>query len=278
MLLACIGSPMASDDRLETCAHRERVEREFTRQAESFAASPALNAAEIVESLPRALGEARNGRVLDLACGPGIVSEALTRDARQVVAVDLTDRPLRLAALRCGSADPARFAPVRASAESLPVASASLDGAVARLALHHLENPRRALAEVHRVLRPGGVLAVLDLLATEDPTHAELHNALERLRDPSHVEVVTAPALRAAVTDVGLEIVDEKLWTNTRPFDEWARIIADPVRTDALEIVMRHLARNGVRAGIGLREGPAGIEFDYRWALLVARRPGGASR
>jgi ubiquinone/menaquinone biosynthesis C-methylase UbiE len=84
--------------------HLERTRREFTRQAAGFAASPATTDQAQVERLVDALGNAGSGRVLDVACGPGIVTAALAARAREVVALDLTPEMLAMAEDRCRKA------------------------------------------------------------------------------------------------------------------------------------------------------------------------------
>ena len=64
----------------------------------------------------------------------------------------------------------------------------------------------------------------------------------------------------------------KEVWTRAREFDEWARIIAEPARTRSLEVVLRHLARAGVGAGVDLREEGGGLRLTYTWCLLVAER------
>src|SRR5215469_8252345 len=82
--------------------HLDRVRQEFTRQADRFGAAAATTAsdvtARIVDTVPA------DSRVLDLACGPGIVSAALAPRARQVVAFDLTPQMLANARRRCRAA------------------------------------------------------------------------------------------------------------------------------------------------------------------------------
>jgi ubiquinone/menaquinone biosynthesis C-methylase UbiE len=247
-------------------SHLRRVREEFSRQAPDFARSPTLNSAELTERVAAALAPG-TGRVVDVACGPGILLPTLARRAERVVGLDFTGATLRLARDRCG--DDGSVALVRALAEPAPFGAGSFDAAVLRLALHHFEEPERALAEVRRLLRPGGRLVVLDLLAADAPDVAALHNTIEVLRDPSHVALLPRGALRGLVEAAGFEIVGEQCWRRAREFSEWARIIAEPRRMAAVEQVLRELLHAGRDAGVDLRERDGALWLTYSWCLLA---------
>jgi ArsR family transcriptional regulator len=101
-------------------------------------------------------------RVGDLGCGTGQLSEALAPHVAGVVAVDGSPDMLQAARTRLL---PHRNVDVREGAlEALPLESASLDVAIASLVLHHQPEPARVLAEIARVLKPGGRVQVVDML------------------------------------------------------------------------------------------------------------------
>jgi SAM-dependent methyltransferase len=77
--------------------HGKTVQEEFTRQAEAFARAPELRAADVTQRIADVLAELRPDRVLDLACGPGVLARLLSEHARVVVGADLTDAVLRVA-------------------------------------------------------------------------------------------------------------------------------------------------------------------------------------
>ena len=77
-----------------------------------------------------------------------------------------------------------------ADAEALPFPDDAFDLVTCRLAFHHFPHPDTAVHEFARVLRPGGVLGFADNIAVEDATGAAFYNEYERLRDPSHHEVL----------------------------------------------------------------------------------------
>ena len=100
--------------------------------------------------------------VADLACGSGSVAALLAPTVARVIAVDLSAEMVAAAKKRL-----APFANVelrRGALEQLPVADASCDAALLLLALTHVAEPKRALAEMARILRPGGRAVVVDLL------------------------------------------------------------------------------------------------------------------
>src|SRR4030088_3742672 len=84
--------------------HENRVRDEFARQAETFSASAVITDTALTQRFVSALGEAAQGSVLDVACGPGILSAAIAKTARDVVAFDLTPQMLKKAVQRCAEA------------------------------------------------------------------------------------------------------------------------------------------------------------------------------
>jgi ubiquinone/menaquinone biosynthesis C-methylase UbiE len=96
-------------------------------------------------------------RHVDVGCGTGLMSAMLAAQGRQVVGVDLSAAMIAQARRRSGSS--ATF--IEADAESLPIASSSVDAVVNLISLHHYPDPSRAIAEFRRVLRPGGRLVLI---------------------------------------------------------------------------------------------------------------------
>jgi len=252
-------------------SHERVVRDEFARQAEAMAAAPAFTSEEVMGRFRAALGSWPKGRVLDLACGPGILSVALAPQAESMVGVDITPEMIRLARERCGKAGLGNTRFLEAPAETLPFAPATFDAVVTRLSIHHFSAPHAVLREVRRVLKPDGNLILADAVSSVDPSEAELHNALERLRDPSHVRMLSEPDLLRVVGEVGFAIVSADRWRQHRRFDEWAAIVQGARSLGDLEVVMRALAGAGMTAGIDLRLSGGSLEFVHHYVLVVAR-------
>lgn len=98
----------------------------------------------------------------DLGCGTGQLSASLAPFVRRIIAVDDSDAMLTAARQRLDGLDNVE---VRGGElEALPMDEGELDVAILFLVLHHVVEPARALAEVRRVLRPGGRLLVVDMM------------------------------------------------------------------------------------------------------------------
>lgn len=123
-----------------------------------------------------ALGASAGERILDLGCGPGFyVAELLERVGPEgsVAGVDTSKPMLALAAQRVGQSDNAEL--LEAAAGELPFPDASFDAAVSVQVLEYVEDVDQALAELHRVLRPGGRVVLWDV----DWTTVSMHSADE---------------------------------------------------------------------------------------------------
>jgi SAM-dependent methyltransferase len=161
-------------------------------------------------------------------------------------------------------------------AENLPFKDAEFDGVVTRLAIHHFANPQRALDEMFRVLRPGGAAVIVDAVSSEDLDESKLHNAIERLRDPSHVRMLRASELDAGVSRAGFRNLEHATWDMDRELEEWLAIVDDPARVEPIRTVIRALAESGHTAGFGLSIDHGRVVFFHRWRLIKARKPAGA--
>jgi ubiquinone/menaquinone biosynthesis C-methylase UbiE len=116
------------------------------------------------------LREPRPANVLDLGCGTGTLAVALA-DAGPDIEVVGVDGDEKILATARRKASTANISFIEATAERLPLGSATFDVVVASLLLHHLSGTakRAALTEARRVLVPGGRLVIADWGRPRDP-------------------------------------------------------------------------------------------------------------
>lgn len=102
-------------------------------------------------------------RVLDVACGPGLLTKAIAERSRSnaIIGIDTSRDAIRSARKNCSRLTNTKF--VRASVYHLPFENEHFDTIVCKDSLHHFNRPIKALKEMTRVLRDGGVIYLQDL-------------------------------------------------------------------------------------------------------------------
>lgn len=98
---------------------------------------------------------------VDVGAGTGFVTEGLLRQGLRVIAVDQSPAMLEQMRSRFGADAGVEY--LATDGHDLPLPDASADYVFANMYLHHTESPARAVAEMARVLRPGGKLVITDL-------------------------------------------------------------------------------------------------------------------
>ncbi|HEY1935382.1 MAG TPA: methyltransferase domain-containing protein [Acetobacteraceae bacterium] len=122
--------------------------------APAYAASFGVATRMFADALLDAAAVRAGTRVLDMACGPGVVAGMAASRGADMCGVDFSAAMLAQAR----AAFP-RVEFVHGDAEALPLPNASFDAVVSNFGLHHVPRPALALAEARRVLRPGGRVA-----------------------------------------------------------------------------------------------------------------------
>jgi SAM-dependent methyltransferase len=212
---------------------------EFTLQAETFNASRAMSSEETLHSLLTLLPLSPDQRWLDVACGPGLVARAMAPKVASVVGVDVTPAMVELARAEAAAAGLANVEFRLGDVGRLDLPDDAFDGAICRFAFHHIPVPGRVLAEMARVVRPGGWVVVSDHVSDAETDLAAWHEEIERLRDPSHWDCLTIARRRAMGERLGLALVDERLQPNLLDYEDWiARGSTGPANRALIDLAM----------------------------------------
>jgi ubiquinone/menaquinone biosynthesis C-methylase UbiE len=136
-------------------------------------------------------------QVLDVGCGTGAFEERLLADEAPptIVGIDLSARMLRRARTKLADAPQVTFQ--QADVHDLPFADARFDVVVSASTFHYFDDPDRALAEMARVLRPGGRLVILDWC--QDFWMCRAMDAVLGVTDPAYQRCFFLDEMRAFV-------------------------------------------------------------------------------
>jgi ubiquinone/menaquinone biosynthesis C-methylase UbiE len=215
--------PSTSNVMLENTGKLSAARQQLRRRPDAYAMIPTPADRKFIAFLVSVSGVAKSDRVLDLACGSGSATLGFAERCAQAIGLDVLEQPLRLALAaakerRIGNAE---F--VLSEVERLGFADGSFNGALCRFSFHHLTNPASVFAELARVVAPGGWMVISDMIASEDPAKAKMHNQMERLCDPSHARTLPSSEFERMFSQHGFRTAMKVARDARLTLDDWIR-------------------------------------------------------
>jgi len=172
----------------------------WTGRAEAYRTAVEQATGEDLDLIARwSRDEADGGTALDVATGGGHVTRRLREAGLQVTSLDPA---------------PGMQPDVVARAEHIPFADSSFDIVLTRIAPHHFEDVRAAVAEMGRVARR--LVIVEDTLYADDTVEEA-----ERVRDPTHVRSYTEAEWRGFLEEAGLDVEAMERFEKRHPLEAW---------------------------------------------------------
>jgi ubiquinone/menaquinone biosynthesis C-methylase UbiE len=197
------------------------VQEQFGKTAASYLTSAPHALGKSLERLVALTSPQKSWRILDVATGGGHVAYTFAPHVARVWATDITDEMLSMVG---GEAKKRGLTNVRtayAKAEALPFEDDSFDLVTCRIAPHHFDSIANFLDQVHRVLTPKGIFAVVDNVVPVGSV-GDYVNAFERFRDPSHLRAWTMEEWRDALKSHHFAIEHEEQIYKSMEFKSWA--------------------------------------------------------
>jgi SAM-dependent methyltransferase len=234
----------------------------FARSADAYDRARPEYPAGAIAWLAERMG-LRSGRtVVDLAAGTGKLTRPLAATGAETIAIE----PVAEMRARIG---PSAARALDGTAEAMPLPDASADAVTVGQAFHWFDGPA-ALAEIHRVLRPGGTLALVwNRRPLDDPVHA----AIERIIAPYHRDEPRHRsgawrAVFAATTLFGP--LDERTFEHARPHD--ADALADRVGSTSFIAALDDEPRAQVIAQVRALAADGPVDLPYVCEVSVCDR------
>lgn len=200
---------------------KRMVQEQFGANARDYVSSRVHSRGATLQRLVELTVPQRDWRVLDIATGAGHTAFAFAPYVDAVWATDITQEMLALT--REGAAERRldHITVEYADSEALPYGDEHFDLVTCRIAAHHFDDIGVFLQEAVRVLRPNGLLAVVDNVVPEGPA-GDYINAFDKLRDPSHRRCLGLPEWLVAIENAGAEVIHHETCDMQLVFEEWA--------------------------------------------------------
>jgi ubiquinone/menaquinone biosynthesis C-methylase UbiE len=245
------------------------VQEQFGKTAAHYLTSKPHAKGKSLERLTELTSPQKGWRVLDVATGGGHVAYTFSPHVARVWATDITQEMLDQVKAEAGRRGLANVRTAYAKAEALPFEDGSFDLVTCRIAPHHFDSIPEFLSEVHRVLKPGALLALVDNVVPAGSV-GDYINAFERLRDPSHLRAWTMEEWRSALGAAGLAIEHEEQIYKTMEFKSWAQRYDDTMK--ALLRAMLTQVTPQVKEVLDPKDGADDFTFRLCEGLFIARK------
>lgn len=250
--------------------HEALVDAQFGSRAAAYLTSAVHAQGADLDALAARVRDWPEAQVLDLGCGAGHVSFAVAPHVRSVVACDLSPEMLDVVARAAASRGCANLTTKQGVAERLPFADATFDCVLSRYSAHHWRDFEAGLREAARVLRPGGVVAVVDSVSVGPAVLDTWLQAIELLRDPSHVRSRSRAEWESAIVGAGLLPGSVRPFRIRLEFAVWIeRMRTPPVRAEAIR-ALQAVASDSVKRRLDIEEDGS---FCIDVALFEATKP-----
>lgn len=251
--------------------HEQTVQQQFDSRAKAYLSS-AVHASG--PDLAHASGLVRKtaagaGQALDVGCGAGHLAFALAPHVERMIALDPS--PGMLSAVASGAAErgASRIEVRQGSAEALPFADASFNLVCTRYSAHHWRRLETAVRDMCRVLAPGGHALIIDTLGAEDVLTDTYMQAMELLRDVSHVRNRSVDEWRSLLRSAGLTELEHRQWPTRLEFSSWVARMRTPADRGAAIRGLQEAAPREVKEALAIE---ADGSFTIRSGLFWLRK------
>jgi ubiquinone/menaquinone biosynthesis C-methylase UbiE len=201
--------------------HKEAVRKQFAKTLDAFSKYAVRDTPEVVAEKVEFVKPQPSDLALDVACGPGTFVLALAPRVHFARGIDLTEEMVRRASAFQIEQQISNACFDCGDAEQLPYPEAAFDLVFCQCSLHHMPKPAAVVKEMARVTKPEGRIVIIDTLGPESDAKFELHNQIEKVRDPSHAESVRLTSFLEMFESLGLEITRQRLKRRQRLFNQW---------------------------------------------------------
>jgi SAM-dependent methyltransferase len=207
-------------------AHERVVEAQFGPRAKAYVESAVHSQGDDLEAIGAL---AQNAELaLDLGAGGGHVAYALARHARRVIASDLSSEMLAAVARTAIEKGLSNIETRQAPAEHLPFDDGTFDLVASRFSAHHWRDFEAGLREARRTLKRGGRAAFVDVHAPGQALFDTHLQAIELLRDHSHVRNYSCSQWLDALARARFALDSCRTWRLRMDFPVWTARMQTP--------------------------------------------------
>ena len=254
-------------------SNADAIQRSLTEQARNFETrSMNFTKQDYLDYTVSCVAPQKTDKVLDVAAGTCACGRSIAPFVQNVTCLDLTAAMLAVGKDAAEKQGLCNIDLVLGDAEQMPFLESSFDIVISRLAFHHFPHPERCFAEMIRVLKPGGKLAVIDMEAAEDALR-QTEDEIEALRDPSHVKNLSKEEFLEMFVKHHLAVKNTNSTAIPVSLTAWLALTSTPAKVSA--DISKHFAdeiEGSYLTGFSLYRKNGDIFFDQRWLMVIGEK------
>ena len=251
--------------------HLKVVQQEFSKQSndfntyqEMFSKSQFMN--EIVKNMNLKGKES----ALECAAGTCGFGRMIAPHVGHLTELDVTDEMLKIGMEAGEKEHLSNVDYLIGAVEKLPFKDNSFDLVFSRLAFHHFVDPAEDMAEMSRVLKPGGHFLVVDMEARKERCR-DMADRIERARDPSHVRCLSEDEFNDLLDQFHLHQLWKKKAEIPVSVDSWMNLTLTPARMrKRILAVLQEDLDGGEETGFEPYKKEGRLYYDQHWLAMMA--------
>jgi broad specificity phosphatase PhoE/ubiquinone/menaquinone biosynthesis C-methylase UbiE len=244
----------------------------YRRVAEISTCPPAPAVESQLRALRTMVAPRPGDSLLDVGAGAAVVALAFAPHLAHATAIDISPAMLECAEVTRLEHGVANVDIRWANAIALPYDRATFDIVACRDLCRYIPDLSQLFGGLHTIARPGGKLALDELIGSENPVKRATHQALEMQRDPAVARLYSESEIEQRIREAGFRIERAETYDTSLDLDRWlADSALEEGAQSALDAMMR-ASIEGDPAGLRIQRGKnGGIHFTQRRLRLLAR-------
>ena len=243
---------------------------QFDANAHKYAVSDVHRAGPSLPVLLNLAEPVKSDQLLDVATGTGHTALTMARFVARAVGIDVAPKMLEQARRLAIEQGASNCDFVEGSAEKIPFEDGQFTLVTARHAPHHFRNVDRFLAEVRRVLTPGGRFVMVDQISPATEL-VEWVDQWEQTRDPSHFKQRTVEEWMEETAKAGLQWMKHQFVPYRLEFDWWVSQAGCDDSAISTLLTLAAQAPESVREALALEFDDTGRVRAFQEPMLVVR-------
>ena len=236
--------------------HQQSVQDQFNPKVEAYLNSEVHRQGPDLEHARECVAKVTDSieNAVDLGCGAGHLSFALASLVKHITAVDASSEMLDIVGRESTNRGITNIDTVHASAENLPFADHSVDFICSRYSAHHWTQMDKAMQEIKRIIKPGGMIMFIDIQGFEDPVIDTYFQAIEIIRDQSHVRDYSNKEWLDFLHSINFEVTKYQIFPVRLEVNFWLERMQTPANKSQIIKQMQQEANSQVKEALKIED------------------------